>query len=288
LHGYSEHHTVNCARGHSGFAAQNGHVEIVKELVKAGADVNAKDGNGYLAVVQAAQNGYVEIVKELVKAGADVNAKDGYGRLAVVLAAQNGHVEIVKELVKAGADVNAKDGDERGRLAVVLAAHNGHVEIVKELVKAGADVNAKDGYGYLAVVEAAQNGHVEIVKELVKAGADVNAKSGEGKLAFVLAAHNGHVGVTENLLDTCSTRLQVRDIREARRKAYGMGIFPNTETVTLIDNFLASSLHGVAERSGVEIQDFKHMSDFDFTEHLSELGYNKVLQSKLRKLREEL
>lgn len=56
----------------------------------------------------------------------------------------------------------------------------------------------------------------------------------------------------------------------------------------LIDKFLASSLLGVAERSGVEVEDLKLMSGTEFKEHLSNLGYNKAWQAKLAKMHKEL
>ena len=60
---------------------------------------------------EAARKGNVEIVKMLLKEGADVNARDKYGRTALYVAAWRGHVEIVKMLLKEGADVNAADND---------------------------------------------------------------------------------------------------------------------------------------------------------------------------------
>ena len=63
--------------------------------------------------MQAAENGHTEIVRELIKAGAKVDARNegswgigGKGETALMLAAENGHTEVVRELIKAGADVN--------------------------------------------------------------------------------------------------------------------------------------------------------------------------------------
>jgi len=55
-------------------AAWNGHIEIVKFLVTAGADVNhANKQYGYTALTSSTRLGHIEIVKCLVTAGADVN-----------------------------------------------------------------------------------------------------------------------------------------------------------------------------------------------------------------------
>lgn len=54
-------------------AADHGHVEIVRRLIAAGADVNAhhEDQIGNTAIREAVRGGYVEIVRALLAAGAD-------------------------------------------------------------------------------------------------------------------------------------------------------------------------------------------------------------------------
>jgi ankyrin repeat protein len=93
------------------------------------------------------EQNFVSIIQDLVKAGADVNAKRKYhGESALIEAADQGHTEIVKALLAAGADVNAKTKvDELTPL--INAARHGHTEIAKLLIAAGADVNAKDRIG---------------------------------------------------------------------------------------------------------------------------------------------
>ena len=59
----------------------------------------------------AAANGHVDAIKALKEAGADVSAQNNDGRTPMHLAAKNGHVDAIKALKEAGADVSAQDND---------------------------------------------------------------------------------------------------------------------------------------------------------------------------------
>ncbi|KAJ9461272.1 putative ankyrin repeat protein L93 [Diplonema papillatum] len=120
-------------------------VAIVKELVSAGADVNAAGNSGMTALFAACRRSEVAIVKELLSAGADANAAGNVGWTALFLACRAGEVAIVKELLSAGADVNA--ASNCGGTAFFVACGVGKVAIVKELLSAGAGVNAADNNG---------------------------------------------------------------------------------------------------------------------------------------------
>ena len=87
-------------------------------------------------LIDAAKGNNIKGVREEIKLGADVNAKDKYGDTALILAAWYGYTEVAKLLLAAGADVNAKDNG--GYTALIWAAYYGHAEIAKMLRDAGA------------------------------------------------------------------------------------------------------------------------------------------------------
>jgi hypothetical protein len=65
--------------------------------------IGDKELGGYTALMSASENNHAEVVKELLKAGADVNAKTNDGTTASMSASMKGHADIVELLKKAGA-----------------------------------------------------------------------------------------------------------------------------------------------------------------------------------------
>ena len=120
-------------------------IDAVEALIADGAKVNVKDYDG-TPLHTAAWCGCTEIVKMLIDAGADVNAKNSYGNTPLDLAVRYGHADVVNLLIDAGADVNAKDLDAWTPLHV--ASLYGNIKIIKVLIDFGADVDAKDKYGW--------------------------------------------------------------------------------------------------------------------------------------------
>ena len=93
----------------------------------------------------ATRKGYTEIVRELLKNGADVNQKNKEGESVLHLATRKGYTEIVKALLEKSPMVDEKIDDHT---ALAMAVEEGHTEIVGLLVDAKADrtvvVDGKD------------------------------------------------------------------------------------------------------------------------------------------------
>jgi ankyrin repeat protein len=135
-------------------AVGNNDLVKVQEAIKAGADVNMRRADDSTVLSLAAEQGYLDIFRELVKDGANVNGIKGGDNLTILMtiADYNDRLDIVKELIKDGADVNKKSSE--GWTALRFALMNCEGDIAKELINAGADVNAKDNEGK-TVLEAA-------------------------------------------------------------------------------------------------------------------------------------
>ena len=102
---------------------------------------------------EAAAIGDAEKLKELTRAGYDMEAKDELERTALMYAAGKGHDECVRVLIESGCNVNAKTPG--GLTALMWAAGNGHDVCVGELIRAGGDLDAKDEAGQTAAIWAA-------------------------------------------------------------------------------------------------------------------------------------
>ncbi|NRA94141.1 MAG: ankyrin repeat domain-containing protein, partial [Psychroserpens sp.] len=89
----------------------------------------------------------LEAVKQHIKAGTDLNAKDAMsGSSALITAATFNKVEIAKALINAGADLSVTNND--GATALHTAAFFGRIEIVQLLIDAKADKTIKNVYGH--------------------------------------------------------------------------------------------------------------------------------------------
>jgi len=88
-------------------------------------------------LIEASYNGYVDIVvRLLLGAGANVDAKNNWNETALIYASRNDFSEAARLLLEAGANIDAKDYN--GWTALIWASRYGHVEVVRLLKKYGA------------------------------------------------------------------------------------------------------------------------------------------------------
>lgn len=91
-------------------AASLGNLTMVKALLRFGAIINPKDG-GQAPLILAVESGHIEVVQELIAAGADFKVRDSIGGNLVSIAADRRDEEMVRFLVQLGVDPCAKDND---------------------------------------------------------------------------------------------------------------------------------------------------------------------------------
>ena len=180
-------------------------VEMIRKLLRAGANVNTRDKEGQTALLAALDSpltvpGITELVVQLLlDAGADIHAPDNYGRTALHVAAENSNSSIIHLLLDAGADIHAPDKD--GRTALHVAAENRNSSIIHLLLDAGADIEAKDNRGRTTLHLAPSAYSIIITHLLLDAGADIEAKDNRGRTTLHLAASGDSSDITHLLLD---------------------------------------------------------------------------------------
>lgn len=173
-------------------------VNRLRDLLKAGAALEAQDVNGRTPLHWAAMQGAMVdvsvsdfMVKALLESGANVNAVDQLGRTPLHYAAEQGFDPIVAALLRAGAQSDAKD--EQGKTPADLATPRALTSTLN-LLKAGPGARAvarpmwdapaatADGTGHLGaeLIRATRAGNVEEVKSLLARGADVMYMDSDG------------------------------------------------------------------------------------------------------------
>ena len=185
------------------YAAAVGSVDAMKMLLKAGADVNAKNAFDATALMWCINQ--PDMVELLLAKSAEVNARSKIGRTPLLLAASYaGNTEVLKLLLAKGADVLTRDKFENTPLLAATAAND--TVSVKLLLEHGADFKGTDIHskefaervptspataGLTPLMNAAAEGNVEVVRLLLARGADVNTVSS----AKAPSVKNGPIGL---------------------------------------------------------------------------------------------
>ena len=137
------HHTLSSAESLLK-ACRNGVLDKVIYLIEDNAvDIECKDRYDQTPLSFACENGHLEVVKFLVKHNADIESKDILGRTPLSYACSLGNLEVVKFLVEHSADVDSKDKNGKTPLihAGALLWRSNRLPIVLLLIEHNAKVD---------------------------------------------------------------------------------------------------------------------------------------------------
>ena len=137
----------------------------------------------------AVHNGHIRIVKKLIAAGVDIDARDRCGRSALHIAVLVNQAQIVRYLLSVGAEVNTADQWEESplntcwsfnrRTAVYLIEHGASLEEIGDLTS--------------LLYTAANEGNIVACRRLIDAGAETQVKDDWGRSPYEIAKQSGHL-----------------------------------------------------------------------------------------------
>ncbi|EEU38767.1 uncharacterized protein NECHADRAFT_82987 [Fusarium vanettenii 77-13-4] len=183
------------------FSINKGYSSVLEKAIRGGADLNslyewAPGARFTTPLAFAAGTGHVEIVKLLLKHGADPNPVrwEEIRHTPLSVAAGKRHYETAKILIDAGADVHTTFGEPCGSLALHAAVgyYDEDDDLVRLLLENGALDNSPQEYrGTAALEEALTYGRVSTVKLLLQAGANPVFRGSDDWTPVMLAIFGG-------------------------------------------------------------------------------------------------
>jgi len=171
------------------YAARLGKTDLVKTILDAKADVNARDKSNQTALSRALIERHDDTFQLLLnQPGVDVNVKGLNNATPLITCVSRSWDAAVQKLVDSGADINAQDND--GDTALHVAATINNEQIFKLLLDRGAAVDVKNKVGGTALMWAATYDDEPAVRALVAHGASLDLKDSDGLTALGWARKN--------------------------------------------------------------------------------------------------
>ncbi|XP_050446201.1 serine/threonine-protein phosphatase 6 regulatory ankyrin repeat subunit A isoform X1 [Cataglyphis hispanica] len=195
-------------------AAEGGHAEVVKVLVRAGASCSDENRAGFTAVHLAAEYGHGQVLEVMRSSQSLRIVSKKLGVTALHVAAYFGQADTVRELLThipgtvksdppTGGSLVGELGAESGMTPLHLAAYSGNENVVRLLLNsAGVQVDAattENGWNPLHL--ACFGGHITVVGLLLSRSAELLQSADRyGKTGLHIAATHGHYQMVEVLL----------------------------------------------------------------------------------------
>lgn len=171
-------------------AATYGKTEIVRTLVKLGADIEARDRFQSTPLHEAAKFNRPDIIDVLIEFKADKEARNSLGETplyaAVDYSGDRVNSKALKALAKHRANIQAIPTQSQCRYTPLhRAVEKGRLKLIQTLLDLGADKEARwKILNGTPLHLAASCGNPEVIRILIKHGADLKAQNENGETAY--------------------------------------------------------------------------------------------------------
>lgn len=237
------------------YATRDGHTNVARQLLDAGADIEARNANDTTPLTLAIMNANTELALLLVERGADVNSMDWYGQTPLWAA-----IDVRNKELNSGTMTHDVDREPL-------------FDLIRVLLEQGADPNARTrevpplrrwdmGLGSLSWVDftgmtpflrAALSGDVRVMQLLLEHGADPHIPTFGGSTALMAAA--GVNWVFNQTYDEGQDALL-----EAVKLCVALGMDVNAQ-----NSMGLRAVHGAANRGSDDIIRYLHAQGADLT-----------------------
>ena len=129
-------------------SVESGNLPKVKKMLSEdGSLLHTRSHDKETAIIKASENGHLSVVKYLLKCGANPNDHDetSAANTPLILASFEGHDKVVRCLLRKDADINKQNS--AGATPLIAAAGEGRSKVVNLLVQKGADTSRTNADG---------------------------------------------------------------------------------------------------------------------------------------------
>ncbi|KAM9391903.1 ankyrin repeat and death domain-containing protein 1A [Pholidichthys leucotaenia] len=183
-------------------AAWFGCLDILKLLVRAGAEQKIENEEGMNIMHCAAINNHYDIIEYIVNdlQMKELDKDDKSGHTAFALAAEHGCVETLRKMMTSFNMATMKP-NKRGDTPLHLAARNGHLDAVQLLLHSFDTRDEVNMDGETALYQAADSGQEECVHILLEADCDPNILTVDKCSTLHPVSEKGDTALVQLLLD---------------------------------------------------------------------------------------
>ena len=211
------------------YALKFKNLNILKELLKAGSDINCKNWKGKTPLMEASSMGFTEAVELILNHNPNINEKSNKGRTALMYSLKYNHTKIAELLIHHNSDLKERDNMNscilhyatgtqlstflfiisRGSFNIKNLVNNNDETLYHFAAKSGSldimnylENNGQSPYNITkqhrnSLHYAAESGKIDVIKHIISLNKfDINSVDLESKTPLMLAAYHGHYEAT--------------------------------------------------------------------------------------------